>query len=428
MDIPCRYLLLWKARKMAFYCGFDFGTSNTVVTLIGEGGTGQKVFSDATVLFLPDCGPYAQKRYVGQRAIDEYISSRMTGRFIQSIKSILPDPGFQKTEIFEKTYTVDELVAMIIRKYKADVEDFLGMEIDGAVFGRPVKFSEETGNDTLAEERLRRAAERCGFSRIVFLHEPVAAAARYAPELSRESHALVCDFGGGTADFSVIYLGTDGNHTIPASHGVRVGGDDFDSEIMWHRLVTYFGHGTEYESYGNMLPVPVHIFRTICHWERIAFLKTMKYHDELKFIRNGAADRVAIERLISLIDDDLGFALFQAIREAKHELSSKETAAVRFFERGIELKERIYEKEFAAYIEEELVSIDAAITETLEKAGIDEDTIDVVYLTGGSSMVRQVKHLVRDRFTGSETKMDTDRFNSVSYGLAVEARKIGLSV
>ena len=178
---------------MPFYCGFDFGTSNTVVTLISDDFTGanaaplhaplhapSKIFADSSLLFLPDCGPYAQKRFVGRSAVDEYIDSGMNGRFIQSIKSVLPDPDFVYTMIFEKRYTLEELVAMIMRDYKNRIEGFLGREIRSAVFGRPVRFSDVDENDALAVERLKTAAERCGFTHIALQYEPVAAASQYA--------------------------------------------------------------------------------------------------------------------------------------------------------------------------------------------------------------------------------------------------------
>jgi hypothetical chaperone protein len=411
---------------LQFYCGFDFGTSNTVVTLLGENTKGQRVFSDSSVLFLPDCFPYAQKRFVGQRAVDEYVSAGMNGRFVQSIKSVLPDPAFTQTLIYEKTYTPEELVAMIIKDYKDRIEDFIGERVTGAVFGRPVKFAEEEPNDVLAENRLRAAAERCGFERIEFVYEPVAAAVRYRSDLDSGACAVVCDFGGGTADFSVILIDETTGMRIPSSHGVRVGGDDLDGEIMWNRLVPYFGYGTEYESYGNMLPVPVHIFRTICRWDQIPFLKTSEYHDDLKYIRNGARDKAAIGRLISLIEDDLGFALFQAIRSAKHELSEGDSAAVRFFEGPIELKERVNAAEFGEYINGEITDIRKAVNHTLTAAGIEPGMVGTVFLTGGTSAVREVQDQVRALFPDSDLRLDTEKFNTVSLGLAMEAKRLGL--
>jgi hypothetical chaperone protein len=413
---------------MGLYCGFDFGTSNTVVTILGDSTNGQKVFADSSVLFLPDCGLYAQKRFVGQRAVDEYVDSGMDGRFIQSIKSVLPDSAFTHTRIYEKKYMPEELVSMILSEFKSRVEEFIAVEATGAVFGRPVRFSEDDENDGLAQARLRTAAERCGFSTIEFVYEPVAAAVRYQSSLEPGAIALVCDLGGGTADFSVIHLNDSSEMEILASHGVRVGGDDLDGEIMWHRLAPYFGYGTEYESYDKMLPVPVHIYRTICRWDRIPFLKTTKYHEDLVYIRNGAADKPAIERLISLIEDDLAFAFFQAIREAKHRLSDEESAAVSFFQRAIELKERIFTHEFEEYIQEELDALEQAVIDALRAAGVTADSVGTVFLTGGTSAVRAVQNRIGMMFPEADIRHDTERFNSVSLGLAMEARRLGLTV
>lgn len=424
---------------LPFFCGFDFGTSNTVVTLISsdDGNTEisnshaevpAKVFSDSSLLFLPDSRPYAQRRYVGQEAVDEYVRSNMNGRFIQSIKSILPDSDFLFTIIFEKRYTAPDLVAMIIRSFKNRIEDFLGREIDAAVFGRPVRFSNVDDEDSLAQERLCKAAEKCGFKDIALQYEPVAAASRYAMDMKVETTGIVCDFGGGTTDFSVIRLERDRSIKALASHGVRVGGDDFDGRIMWHRIVKYFGYGTVYESYGHMLPVPVHIFRTICRWERIAFLKTLQYRDDLKYIHNGAVDKLAIKRLMSLIDEDLGFSLFQAIRAAKHRLSDSDTAAVRFFERGIELKERISRADFGEFIAEELANVNRAMNETLRLAGVQKAEIHTAFLTGGSSLVQVLRDAITRDFRDAEMLYDTDRFNTVSLGLAIQARELQKAV
>lgn len=413
---------------MPFYCGFDFGTSNTVVTLTNGVSGGTKVFADASVLFLPDCGPRAQQRFVGKEAVEQYLASGMNGRFIQSIKSALSDPGFTSTVIYGKSYIPEELVAMILRHFKGLVDDFVGVEIERAVFGRPARFADSPAEDVLAETRVRSAAERCGFKEVLFQYEPVAAAERYTGALAPGGWGLVCDLGGGTADFTVLRCEREGSAQPAATHGVRVGGDDFDSQIMWHRLVGYFGFETDYESYGRMLPVPVHFFRTICRWDRIPFLKTTKYAEELRYIRSGAGDKEAISRLITLIEKDLGFALFQAIREAKHSLSDSDSAAVRFFEHGIEFKERIYSTEFESFIAEETARLSAAIDRVLEAAGVSDELVSTVFLTGGSSVVRPVRKLVDRRFPLAEIHQDSDRFNTVSLGLAVEAHRRGLSI
>lgn len=410
------------------YCGFDFGTSNTVVTVINETGETLALIADASVLFLPDCGARAQERYVGAEAVERYVQSGMVGRFIQSIKSVLPDPAFRGTEIFEKRYTAEELVAMVLSHFQSAVEQELGVSIDRAVFGRPVKFSDEPERDRLAEERLTAAAERCGFRDVTLEFEPVAAARRFASLVSPGLHALVCDFGGGTSDFSVISVDDQFRIVVPANHGVRVGGDDFDGEIMWHRLIPYFGYGTDYESFGRMLPVPVHIYQALRQWERIAFLKTSQYREDLRYIHSGASDRIAIEWLMKLIDEDLGFALFQAIRDAKHALSDEDSAAVVFFEHGLELKERIYYDEFASYIEGEIANVSKAIERVLRDAELSAGDVRALFLTGGSSFARPLQDRVTGMFPGAQIRLDSDRFNSVSLGLASRAREIGLTI
>lgn len=196
---------------------------------------------------------------------------------------------------------------------------------------------------------------------------------------------------------------------------------------MWNRLVRYFGYGSRYESYGNMLPVPVHIYRTLMHWEPIAFLKTQSYRDDLKYVRSGAEDRLAIEWLLRLIDEDLGYALFQAIRRAKHALSDLDRASISFFERGIEIKEPLYLREFEDFISEKLELIEEGVGELL-RGHVNNDQIDVLFLTGGSSLVRPLQERILKLFPKAEVERDSERFNSVSAGLAMRARELGHSI
>ena len=408
------------------YCGFDFGTSNTVVTVIDDEGSTKALIADPSVLFLPDCGALAQQRYVGARAIERYVASSMDGRFIQSIKSVLPDSAFHHTEIFGKIYSAVELVSMILNHFKERLEREVGEPVENAVFGRPVVFSRESADDDLAENRLRQAAEKCGFKSIVFEYEPVGAATKFAQTIGTVPAAFVCDFGGGTADFSVIRRAPDGGIDIAANLGVRVGGDDFDGEIMWNKLINYFGYGTKYESYGKMLPVPVHIYRTLMRWDRIPFLKTLEYREDLRYIHSGAEDRIAIEWLLKLIDEDLGFALFDSIRSAKHELSANDRASIAFFERGIEFKEPLYLDEFSEFIGDHLDTVEETVKRVLETAGGIErciSEIGVLFLTGGSSLVRSIQERMATIFSNAEIRVDNERFNSVSSGLAMIARE-----
>lgn len=407
---------------MHTYCGFDFGTSNTVVTLEG-GDHGGRVFSEPSVIFLPDSGFNAQERYVGKRAVEEYLASGMDGRFIQSIKSALSDPGFTHTMIHGKRYTIEEIVAMILRSFQDRIEETIGEPLQRAVFGRPVRFHASPERDALAERRLAKAAERAGFTEITFLPEPVAAAYSYRRNIQGKGTVLTGDFGGGTSDFSVLRIDGDAADVL-ATTGVKVGGDSFDGRIMWYRLVRHFGHGSEYESWGKYLPVPVQLFTTLCTWERIPFLKTAQYRRDLKYIRSGAKDRAAIDRLIALIDANLGFKLFQAIREAKHDLSEREEVSLRFSELIIYLDERIERIDFEGMIAEEMEKLTRATNQVLEEAGVAPEEITHVFLTGGSSMVPLIRTQFRRTFSEAEFTADSRRFDTVSAGLALHARTL----
>ena len=105
------------------------------------------------------------------------------------------------------------------------------------------------------------------FEDLTFQPEPVAAAWTFAATLREPKTVLVVDLGGGTSDFTVMRVAPPAAgraHEVLATGGVRVGGDDFDGRIMWHRLVRIFGYGSRYESWGKMLDVPPHPFRAIC--------------------------------------------------------------------------------------------------------------------------------------------------------------------
>jgi hypothetical chaperone protein len=352
----------------------------------------------------------------------------MNGRFIQSIKTALSDPAFDGTDIFGKYYSVEEILAMILQHFKDQVDEIIGTEMTCAAFGRPVRFSPEETRDRIAEDRLILAAIRSGFQDVRFFYEPVAASERYATTLEAGSLGLVCDFGGGTSDFSVIRAAGADEIEVLSTHGVRIGGDDLEGEIMQKRLISYFGYGSEYESYGNMLPVPVHIYSMLSRWELIPFLKSMKYRDELRYIRSGAADPIGIQNLIHLIDKDLGYALFRAITQAKHELSEDDHAAVRFFQGGIELKERITRLQFDDYIQGEIDGIRNALIQVIEDAGVERHDVSIVFLTGGSSLVHAIRAVVTSEFPAVEIHSDTDVFNAVSLGLALLAREHGIPV
>lgn len=195
---------------MASYIyGIDFGTTNSALAVLNvETYQIEKIFTAPSVLFFPAVQPnYETLDYrIGNKAIEQYVASQMKGRFMKSIKRILPNKSFTHTRIASKMMKAEDLVCMIISFLKKQADAYLKQEITTAVVGRPVVFDKQQEKDELAQQRLAKAVEQSGFKEYYFQMEPVAAAFAYEHSLQKEELVLVGDFGGGTSDFTLMRL------------------------------------------------------------------------------------------------------------------------------------------------------------------------------------------------------------------------------
>lgn len=430
---------------MAFYCGIDFGTSNSVVTILRDTDPEpMAVIREPSLLFFPEDPESAARRFCGNKALEEYISGGMKGRFFQSVKTVLPDVGFTFTRVNGKPLSAEDLVAVMIRSLRERAEEVTGTSISRVVMGRPARFSTDEEKEQTAQERLAAAVSQAGIGTAIFELEPVGGAYAYAAGKSRRTErpdgpekesisprtVFVADHGGGTSDFTVMRMGRDKTgrpaaQEILATHGIRAGGDDFDGAIMWNRLVDQFGHGSSFESFGKLLPVPVHIFHIISRWDQIHFLKTLSYREELKSYLRSSNNPLAIRRLIMLVEEDLGYFIFRAIEAAKIGLSDAPSASVRYQHGKLRLDELLTREQFCSYIARDLERIDEAIRTTVERAGAPR--INEAFLTGGSSRVPAIRTLLQKALPEARLITDADQFQSVSLGLALQARDRGLA-
>src|SRR5262249_27401042 len=150
------------------------------------------------------------------------------GRLLQSIKTALRNELYSGTQIFDRFYTLDELIALVLTKLKDAAEKQLGQECTEVVVGRPVKFSDKEWVSKRAEEIIYKGARQAGFKEISFQAEPIGALYVYHAATPIRQLVLVFDFGGGTLDLTVAEVGGGIAPKVLASRGVLVGGDDLD--------------------------------------------------------------------------------------------------------------------------------------------------------------------------------------------------------
>ena len=117
------------------------------------------------------------------------------------------------------------------------------------MLGRPAVFSLVESEHQLAIDRLEKAARLAGFKEISFCPEPVAAANQFKNELDSRKLVLVADFGGGTSDFTILYLDRDGFKAkdVLAIDGINVAGDRYDGALMREFIAPHFGADISYQ-------------------------------------------------------------------------------------------------------------------------------------------------------------------------------------
>lgn len=415
---------------MKIVFGIDFGTTNSALSVYRNG------MVEVLAVDGDDCAGELMRSvlyfneeneiYAGQEAIRQYVVDGASGRFMQSIKTFLPNTSFVSTEVFGKRYEIDDLVAIILRKIKACGEAHVGCSVESVVLGRPVVFSTDTVKDAVAEKRLEKAARKAGFKNIWFQYEPVAAALAFEDSLptGQERIVFIGDFGGGTSDFSVIrvkggdYARSDRRSDVLSLGGVYVAGDKFDSQIMWDKVAHHFGRYASYKSMGKdeWITIPKGIVYTLCQWHRIPLLRARKTREQIRVIKNTTDDLGAIEHLENIINDNYGFFLFQAIEKAKCELSGQEQTLISFTERDLSINEEISRGNFETINADNFQQIADCIDEVVARSGLLPTQMDTVFLTGGTSRMPFIQALFAERF-GRDKLENRDAFTSVVHGL-----------
>ena len=208
---------------MAKTIGIDLGTTNSCVAVI-EGGEPVVIANAEGSRTTPSVVAFSKdgERMVGQVAKRQAITN--PDRTVSSIKREMGSS--YKVTIDNKSYTPQEISAMILQKLKADAEAYLGETVTQAVITVPAYFTDAQRQAT------KDAGKIAGLDVKRIINEPTAAALSYGVDKENDQKVMVYDLGGGTFDVSIIEMGDGVQEVLATAGNNRLGGDDFDKRII----------------------------------------------------------------------------------------------------------------------------------------------------------------------------------------------------
>ena len=346
--------------------GIDLGTTNSCVAVM-EGGEPVVITNSEGARTTPSVVSFQAngERLVGQIAKRQAITNPE-----HTIISIKREMGTDhKTKIDDKTYSPQEISAMILQKIKADAEAYLGETVTQAVITVPAYFND-------AERQATKDAGRiAGLEVLRIINEPTAASLAYGLDKTEQNEKIfVYDLGGGTFDVSILELG-DGVFEVLSTYGdTQLGGDDFDQKI-----IDYIANDFKAQ-YGIDLrndKSAVQRLKEAAEKAKIELSSSMQTNINLPFI---TADATGPKH----IDMNLTRAKFN---ELTHDL----------VQRSIE-----------------------PMKKALSDAGLSISQIDKVILVGGSTRIPAVQEAVKN-FTGKEPSKGVNPDECVAMGAAIQA-------
>ncbi|WP_144558759.1 molecular chaperone DnaK [Shouchella miscanthi] len=348
---------------MSKIIGIDLGTTNSCVAVM-EGG-------EATVIPNPEGNrttPSVVAFKDGERLVGE-VAKRQAITNPNTVISIKRHMGTDyKVEVEGKSYSPQELSAIILQKLKSDAEAYLGEKVTKAVITVPAYFNDSQRQAT------KDAGKIAGLEVDRIVNEPTAAALAYGLEKEEDQTILVYDLGGGTFDVSILELG-DGFFEVKATSGDnKLGGDDFDDVIMDH-LVAEFKkeNGIDLSQ------------------------------DKMAMQRLKDAAEKAKKDLSGVTQTQISLPFITADSTGPKHLEMNLTRA-KFDEISSDLVERTL----------------APTRRALSDAGLSASEIDKVVLVGGSTRIPAVQEAIK-RLTGKDSHKGVNPDEVVALGAAIQA-------
>ena len=348
--------------------GIDLGTTNSCVAVI-EGGNPTVIANSEGARTTPSVVAFKKdgERIVGQVAKRQAVTN--AERTIMSIKREMGTD--HKVTIDGKSYTPQEISAMILTKLKQDAESYLGEPITQAVITVPAYFSDSQRQAT------KDAGKIAGLEVLRIINEPTAAALAYGMN-DTDQKVMVYDLGGGTFDVSILEIG-DGVFEVLSTNGdTRLGGDDFDNRIIKY-LVDEFKKDTGIDLSNDKTAM-----------------------QRLK----EAAEKSKIE-LSGMVTSNINLPFITVDQDGPKHMD-------------ITLTKAKFDELTADLVEKTLVCIRNA----MKDADLSKGDIDKVLLVGGSSRIPAVQEAVKNEM-GQEPHKGINPDECVAIGAAVQAGVLG---
>ena len=207
---------------MSKIIGIDLGTTNSCVAVL-EGGEPVVIANAEGARTTPSVVAFAK---TGERMVGQVAKRQAVTNPDRTISSIKREMGSNyRVTVDGKSYTPQEISAMVLQKLKADAEAYLGQTVTEAVITVPAYFTDAQRQAT------KDAGKIAGLEVKRIINEPTAAALAYGMDKETDQKIMVYDLGGGTFDVSVLEIGDGVIEVLATAGNNRLGGDDFDACI-----------------------------------------------------------------------------------------------------------------------------------------------------------------------------------------------------
>jgi hypothetical chaperone protein len=415
--------------------GIDFGTNNTVFAFSGDNETriaqhfGLTEVGCKSCLFFPEADEGSEFT-IGQKALDDYLKSvngGRPGRRILSIKSLLFDKDIDSILIYKNNWSPVELAGEFLKKLKDDFENKYWTKAEKVTVCRPVTLSDNPGCDKYLENRLRVTLEFAGFKEIEIIPEPIAALLNMRTELQPGSKILVADFGAGTSDFCVVQIPENSTDisalcaSVLSTSGISIGGDKLTQNLFLEHTPPYFGKNAQHKLSGNSFSeTPVHFYRQLTDWRGLWKMRSpqiMEGINQMIFNAKTPEDKEQLLRLRRLIRDNLSYELLEAVETSKKLLSDSNITTITYHKDGepkIVFDETLTSEMFEEATTEETKELNKTIDKALNNARVSPEEINLVLMTGGTSLALPVRNLLESKFPNKITM--TNLFTAVAEG------------